>query len=71
MPTSLNEMIAKCIAQARTEQNGRENSLVITKLQEAMMWQSEAERVMLEVARRSGVGMTQREGATHSLPPGV
>jgi hypothetical protein len=43
---------------ARTETSTRENSLVTTKLQEALMWQNEHQKTCIDLARKAGVGMT-------------
>lgn len=58
----ISEIISATISKAREGQPTRENALVITKLQEAMMWQTEYERELLAAARRSGVGMSVRQG---------
>lgn len=52
----LPELISECLSRARAEQPTRENSLVVTKLQEAMMWHNEHQKGLLGAARRSGVG---------------
>lgn len=52
----LPELISECLSRARAEQPTRENALVVTKLQEAMMWHNEHQKTLLGAARRSGVG---------------
>jgi hypothetical protein len=58
---STQELISAALSKVRTGQPTREQALVITKLQEAMMWQAEYENVLKTIARRTGVGASVRQ----------
>ncbi len=53
---SVQEIISSAIARVREGQPTREQSLVITKLQEAMHWHNDYELALRDAARRAGVG---------------
>lgn len=52
MEYTLTECIAQALSKARAENGTRENALTITKLQEALMWHNEHQKVLIEAARR-------------------
>lgn len=58
MGKPLQELIAECLSAARSENSTRENSLCITKLQEALMWHNEHQKSLIAAARKAGVGFT-------------
>lgn len=68
MGESLSELIAKALAAARTQTQSRENSLVITKLQEALMWHHMHEQELQNAARRAGFHISQ-EQQSGTTPP--
>ncbi len=71
MEKSLAEYISDALAAARREQNTRENSLVTTKLEEAMMWHTSHQQRLLEAARRIGfsVPAQQEQQSGSNTPP--
>lgn len=71
MEKSLQELISACLIKAREEQSTRENSLVITKLQESLMWHNEHQRALIDTARRSGVGFNPNVRQTQIVEPVV
>ena len=66
---SLNELIGECLSKARAEAGSRENSLVLTKLEEAMMWHSQHQKSLLTAARRAGVGFNPNAQSSPMPPP--
>ena len=57
MEPTLSDIIAKALAKAREGQNSRENALVITKLEEALLWHHQDLKVLADRARQS-MGVT-------------
>ena len=56
MGQTLSELISQALSKAREEVLTRENSITITKLQEALMWHHMDEQERREAARRVGFG---------------
>lgn len=67
MEPTLEEYISKAISKARSSHNTRENSLVITKLQEALMWHNESLRVLQDLARKNA-GVNNNVGVPQGEP---
>lgn len=66
----IDEAIGLAIQQAKTRHSSRENSTTITKLQEALMWHREDQRVMAEMTKRSGIGMSTAPLSTPAVANG-
>ncbi len=62
MEISTQEMISQALLKAKQEPNSREGAITITKLQEALMWNNEHQKFLIDLTRRSGVGFNPNVG---------
>jgi hypothetical protein len=57
MEEKLDNLISRALFLAKSEASTRENSLVITKLEEALMWYRAHQQSLQELARKAQVGI--------------